>query len=442
MTKRTLLRSMTAIAAVGLLGGVTACSSGGGGGTGGTEENPVTITFWDNNAGPDRTPLYEELIAQFEDENPTINVEYVGIPAADAPQKYETAVAGGSTPDVGIVVGWMVSSLAAQGALEPIEERLTGSDLDGKIADDSLTAAKGAAFDGELYIVPMTSTPDTLWYRSDLFEAAGLDAPETWDQFYDAAEALTDPAAGMFGFAMRGGAGSTNQLLPVAYSCSGIDSFFEGGETTLNDPANVECIQRFADMYNVSTAQADVGYGYQEMVTAFDGGSAAMMQHNLGSSQNHIDAFGEGVVVGLPMPAGETAGERTIIAPTPEGPALFSESEHPEEAWAFVEFLTSHSANSTWNERTGQLPANTDAREDAWVSGNDALATQIEAISDPSSTIVPTGLYLPDWNGILGEMAAPFQSLLLKEITAQQFMDEWAEKINTAEAEYREQFGD
>ncbi|WP_210508995.1 sugar ABC transporter substrate-binding protein [Naasia sp. SYSU D00057] len=437
-THRALYRAGAITAGLGLLGGLTACSAGGE--QQGSPDNPVTITFWDNNAGPDRTPLYEELIAQFEEENPSIKVEYVGIPAADAPQKYETAVAGGSTPDVGIVVGWMVSSLAAQGALEPIEERL--ADSDAKIAEDAIKAAKGVAFDGELYIAPMTSTPDTLWYRTDLFEAAGLEAPETWDQFYEAAEALTDPAAGQFGFAMRGGAGSVNQLIPVAYSCSGIDEFFEDGETTLNDPKNVECIQRFADMYNVNTAQADVGYGYQEMVTAFDGGSAAMMQHNLGSAQNHIDAFGEGVVAGLPMPAAKTAGERTIIAPTPEGPAMFTGSDNPDAAWAFTEFLASHEANSTWNERTGQTPANEDARQDDWVKENEALNTQIEALSDPKSTIVTSPLYLPDWNGILGEMAAPFQSVLLKDITAQEFMDQWAEKVNTAEAEYREQFGD
>jgi multiple sugar transport system substrate-binding protein len=233
-----------------------------------------------------------------------------------------------------------------------------------------------------------------------------------------------------------------NQLVPVLYSCSGIDEFFDGDETTLNDPANTKCLQDFADIYSVNTAEADLGYGYQEMVTAFDGGSAAMMQHNLGSARNHTAAFGEGVVDGLPMPASDKTGERTIIATTPEGPAMFTGSEHPEEAWAFTEYLASHEAGSYWNEKAGQIPANVDAREDAWVLSDAVMSAQIEAFQDPDSTIVSSPLYLPDWNGILGEMAPTFQSVLLKDMTAQDFLDEWAEKVNTAEAEYREQFAD
>ena len=438
---RTGTRAIAAIGALALFGTLAGCASSGGAAAG-SAEDPVTITFWDNNAGPDRTPVYEELISRFEKENPAIKVEYVGIPAADAPNKYETAVAGGSTPDVGIVVGWMVSSLAAQGALETVDERLSDSELDGKIAEDSLTAAKDAGFDGKLYILPFTGTPDTLWYRKDLFEQAGLTPPETWADFYAAADALTDPAAGTFGFAMRGGAGSVNQLVPVIYSCSGIDEFFDGDETTLNDPANAKCLQDFADIYNVNTAQADLGYGYQEMVTAFDGGAAAMMQHNLGSARNHLEAFGEGVVDGLPMPASDKTGTRTIIATTPEGPAMFTGSEHPDEAWAFTQYLASHEASSYWNEQAGQIPANMDAREDEWVVGDEVLARQIAAFEDPESTIVTSPLYLPDWNGILGDMDPVFQSVLLKEKPAQEFLDEWADKVNTAESEYREQFGD
>ncbi|MBY8853615.1 sugar ABC transporter substrate-binding protein, partial [Saccharothrix sp. MB29] len=59
---------LVAVAAAALA--LSACSSGGGAGSDGN----VTITFWDNNGGPAREPIYKELISRFEAANPTIKV--------------------------------------------------------------------------------------------------------------------------------------------------------------------------------------------------------------------------------------------------------------------------------------------------------------------------------------------------------------------------------
>lgn len=73
---------------------VTGCGSDSGSGEG---SGKTTITFWDNNGGA-RTPIYQELIKRFEAANPSIHVEYVGVPIASVQQKYDTAIAGGDTP--------------------------------------------------------------------------------------------------------------------------------------------------------------------------------------------------------------------------------------------------------------------------------------------------------------------------------------------------------
>src|SRR5690606_12629535 len=95
---------------------VAACGS-----TGPSESGKVTITFWDNNGGV-RTPIYKELIKRFEQANPDIRVEYVGIPISSVQQKYDTAVAGGDTPDVGGVTTSYLANLVGQQALEPAED--------------------------------------------------------------------------------------------------------------------------------------------------------------------------------------------------------------------------------------------------------------------------------------------------------------------------------
>ena len=91
---------------------LTACGSG-------TDGDTVTLQFWDNNAGPDRTPLWEHIIEEFEADNPDINVEYVGIPIDSVQQKYDTAIAGDSLPDVGLVSTAYLSNVAARAGPAP-----------------------------------------------------------------------------------------------------------------------------------------------------------------------------------------------------------------------------------------------------------------------------------------------------------------------------------
>ena len=49
----------------------------------------VTVTFWDENAGDERTQYYMDIIENFEKENPDIHIEYLGLSAGDALSKYQ-----------------------------------------------------------------------------------------------------------------------------------------------------------------------------------------------------------------------------------------------------------------------------------------------------------------------------------------------------------------
>ncbi|MFR0657377.1 extracellular solute-binding protein, partial [Pantoea sp. SIMBA_079] len=76
---------------------------------------------------------------------------------------------------------------------------------------------KAAAPDGKLYLTPATALADVLYYRSDWFDQAGLSTPTTWSDFFGAANALTDPSAGRFGYTIRGGAGFFPQFVQMVY---------------------------------------------------------------------------------------------------------------------------------------------------------------------------------------------------------------------------------
>ncbi|MEO3755147.1 sugar ABC transporter substrate-binding protein [Streptomyces sp. B6B3] len=441
MRTRRLTRGAAVFAAAVTLATTAACGDDGTS-AGAEGDGTGTIEFWDNNAGA-RTEVWERIIADFEAANPDIDVKYVGVPITEVQSKYDTAVqaGGASLPDVGLVSTSFLANLAVQGVLDPVNNRLADSPLDGQLMPAFTEAVQATTNeDDTMYTVPLSANQGILWYRQDLFEAAGLEPPTTWENFYAAAEALTDRDAGEFGFTIRGGPGSIAQALDAMYSQSGITDFWneERTETTVNDPANVEALERYVDLYDAVTPEADLNNDSINMIATFTGGAVGMIQHNLGSYVDMSTAYGDDVA-GLPMPTADESGHHTFVSNPVDGIGLFSSSENKEAAWRFIEFVASHETNSAWTESSGSIPANSEAADDDWLDGYPATVAAMEALNDEDTTIVQLPYYLPDWNDITKADTEPdFQRVLLGEMSAQDFLDSLAQQLNDAQSEWLE----
>jgi multiple sugar transport system substrate-binding protein len=441
--KTSIRRSRRAAVAV-ALGSVlaltaTACGDDGSGAAGdkGDEgSGKGTITFWDNNGGV-RTDIWKQIIADFEKKNPDIKVKYVGIPAASAQSKYDTAIQGGGLPDVGGVGTAVLAEVAVQGALEPLDSRLKSSSLNGKLSQNLLDVSKSAGGGDTLYQIPTSANNGTLWYRTDLFKAAGLDAPTTWSKFYAAADKLTDKAKNKFGFTIRGGEGSIAPALDAVYGQTGITSFWNGDKTTVNDPKNVAALAKYVGLFKKDTPSADLNNDFTKMVAQWDSGTIGMLSHNLGSYQDHLKALGADKFKGIPNPTLDD-GTRVQISNPVDGLSLFKSSKNKDAAWKFIEFAVSAAENSKYNESAGQVPANTDAAGAAWIQKSEPTELAAAALNGASTKIVQLPYYLPDWNTISKADNEPnFQKLLLGKVTAKEFLDTLADQLNKAQADWK-----
>ncbi|MER6675587.1 sugar ABC transporter substrate-binding protein [Streptomyces sp. NPDC000983] len=422
----------------------TACGddgSGGGGDKGAEGSGKGKIVFWDNNGGV-RTDIWKEIIADFEKANPDIDVEYVGIASTEYQSKVDTAIQGGGLPDVGGVGAAMLAGFSAQNALEPLDERLSGSSLGGKLNADMIASLKAAGGgDDTLYSIPTSANNGVLYYRTDLFDKAGLEEPSTWEAFYKAAEKLTAAKKNEFGYTIRGGAGSIAQALDAMYGQSGITEFWDGDKTTVNDPKNVAALEKYAALYKKVTPAADLNNDFTKMVAQYDSGTIGMLNHNLGSYQDHVKAFGADKFRGIPQPVGDS-GKRVQVSNPVDGLGVFKSSKNKDAAWKFIEFAVGHEANSKFNESAGQVPANNDAAKDPWVSSAEPTKLAAQALTDGSTTIVQLPYYLPDWNTVSKADNEPnFQKVLLGDMDAKEFLDTLAEQLNEAQAEWNEQKG-
>ncbi|MGP3976228.1 ABC transporter substrate-binding protein [Streptomyces sp. 8N114] len=398
------------------------------------------ITFWDNNGGV-RTDVWKKIIKDFERENPDIEVKYVGIPAESVQSKYDTAIQGGGLPDVGGVGMAMLSGISAQGALEPLDKRIKGSALQGKLNAGMVESVRASGDGKRMYTVPTSANNGTLWYRTDMFKAAGLDAPTNWPKFYKAAKELTDKSKNTFGYTIRGGEGSIAQALDAMYGQSGITSFWKGDKTTVNDPKNVKALEKYVGLYKKSTPSADVNNDFKKMVAQWDSGRIGMLSHNLGSYQDHVKALGKGKFRGIPNPT-LADGTRVQVSNPVDGLGLFKSSKNKAAAWKFIEFAVSHKANSQWNESAGAIPSNKEAAKDEWVRRTEPTKLAAQTLDDDSVKIVQLPYHLPDWNTISKADNEPdLQKVLLGKLPAKQFLDSLADQLNKAQAEWKKQQG-
>ncbi|WP_330285524.1 ABC transporter substrate-binding protein [Streptomyces sp. NBC_00576] len=438
-TRRSAPTAITLTALLGLT--ATACGDNGSGIAGG-EGGKGTITFWDNNTAV-RRDIWLEIIRDFENEYPDIKVQYVGVPAENAQSKYDTAIQGGGLPDVGCVGAAMLAGIAAQDALEPLQDRLAESPLEGELSESMLKSTASAGGTSQLFMVPTSANNGVMYYRTDLFKAADLDAPTTWNKFYEAADRLTSQDKNRFGYTIRGGVGSIAPALDAMYGQSGIESFWNADETktTVNDPRNVAALEKYMALYKKVTPAADLNNNFTQMVAQWDSGQIGMLSHNLGSYQDHVKALGTGKFRGLPNPKA-AGGKRVQVSNPIDGLSIFKTSTKKKAAWKFIEYASSHKASSKFNESAGLIPANNAAAKDAWIEKSEPTRLAAEALNSPTTTIVQLPYYLPDWNTISKADNEPaFQKVMLGKASAKNFLDDLADQLNTAQADWKQRNG-
>ncbi|WP_320128906.1 sugar ABC transporter substrate-binding protein [uncultured Sphaerochaeta sp.] len=402
-----------------------------------TDEGTVTLTFWDENAGPNRTPYYQQMIAKFEAENPTIKVNYVGLPWSDAKSKYDVAIQSKTTPDVGGVAQTWISDFVINDALLPLDDYFNNWANKDDMIKGYLDGNRSCAPDGKLYVLNNTANIPVLWYRKDLFEKAGIPAPKTWDEVFADIEKTSDPANRKFGFSIRGGSGGVQLLEQMMYSYSGINGEFdENGKCTINAPANVECVERLASIYNKYTPESDITNGYKEMVAAFDTGVATMIYHNLGSYGEHMKTLGAGKFAAITDLEGKS-GKHIIAANGCIGYGIFKTTKHPKEAFKLVAFFNDAEQNLFWNENIGQLPTNKIALDSDFIHNTQHIQSAATATSNPNVEMFTVPIYLPGYSDLVGNELVPmFQDVLLGNKSAKEFLNYWNDAVTKLKTEY------
>jgi multiple sugar transport system substrate-binding protein len=149
----------------------------------------VTITYWQYDFAT-RIEAMNQLIAQFEAENPDIRVVHETFPYDAYQQQVAASLPAGQGADVvQLFYGWL-ATWARAGYLEPLPEAYFDTET---IEAEFIPMVEAAKLGGVYYGLPTAVRSLALFYNRDKLEAAGYsEPPATWSEFIEVAQALTE----------------------------------------------------------------------------------------------------------------------------------------------------------------------------------------------------------------------------------------------------------
>lgn len=316
--------------------------------------------YYPVNVGGSAAQLIEKICTDFNAENPDIVVEpvYTGN-YDDTVTKIQTAVQGGTPPDVFVSLATQRFTMASTGMAMPLDDLIAKDGDEGKAyIDDFLSGFMEDSYvDGKIYSIPFQRSTMVLFYNKDAFKEVGLDpekAPETWDEVAEYAQKLTNDNRYGVGIALNSGSAQWAFTgFCLQNSVNGENLMTDDGKAVLFDtPENVEALQFWLDLQNKYKCMAPGIVQWTDLPTQFLAGEVGMIYHTTGNmaniSQNATFDFGTAF---LP-------GNKRVAAPTGGGNFYISSGiseERVDAAWKFIKFATDTERAAQWSLDTGYV---------------------------------------------------------------------------------------
>jgi multiple sugar transport system substrate-binding protein len=217
------------------------------------------------------------------------------------------------------------------------------------------------------YLVPLVTEWQVLYYRKDLFKAAGLQVPKDFTELEAAAKKLNTD--GVAGIASRGkGAAAVTQLSSYVYNYGGL--YLDNGKAVFDSKPAVDAIRYYGKILGNYGPKGVTSMSWENIMPVFQAGKVAMWTDAsvfygqiVDPTKTQIKADDVGIAN---MPAGPKM--NTPFIAVSWGIAVAKQSKNKDAARKFLDWATSKELAAK-----GLLANITMARMSAWES-KDVLA--------------------------------------------------------------------
>lgn len=370
------------------------------------------VSYWYYFGGQEEEAMLEK-VEEFNNSQDKYEVRAQYVPFGDMKQRLSVGMMGEDLPDIATIDNPDHASFAAAGMLEDITSRVEEWGQADQYLEGPLNSAK---YDGKIYGLPYTSNTLAIFYNKDMLAAAGYDeVPRTWDEFREAAKAMTTSDVYGLGFAAAKSEEGTFDFIPWLLSAG-------GDYDRLDSEESVRALSYLTDLIKDGSVSKEViNLTNSDTKSQFAAEKLAMMVNGpwniVGVKADNPDLnFGIAPMPIDKQPASSLGGENIAII----------SGNNVDGAWEFLRFLSEPEQLQSFLVQTGYFPPRTDLDTEHWES-DELLSPYLEQMQSAQ----PRGPH-PNWPEISLAIQEAYQKAFSLTVDPQQAAEEAAEKIRNA----------
>ncbi|SDN59325.1 ABC transporter substrate-binding protein [Alkalicoccus daliensis] len=389
----------------------------------------VTLTYA---RGQDATGATDVLVEAFMEENPNITVEFREMPS-DTGQSHDQYVtefsAGDTTIDVFDADVIWPAEFAQAGYVLELDRFIERDGID--MEDYFEGTVESGTFDGRMWAMPKFTDAGLLYYRSDIVD----EAPATWDELIEMSQEYQGEEGTDFGYLMQ--ANQYEGLVVNAiefFGAYGAQVIDEDQNVTINSPEAVTALEKMMEIAQSDFVPGDIlNFDEPATHTAFLEGQAVFARnwpYMQAMTEDEDVSQVQGNVDFALLPAGDDGSAAGLGGWMS---MINRNSEHPEEAWELLKFMTGPEGQKITAIEGGSAPTLRELYEDEEVQNaaplfaNDEFVETLEnAVPRPITPIYPQ---------ISDIMQIELSRALSGDISAEEAIENMEENIESALAE-------
>jgi putative chitobiose transport system substrate-binding protein len=410
---------------------IASCSPGSSSGSGQSKAGgPAEVEFWTMQLQPEFTDYFNQLIAEFEKENPGMKVRWVDVPWADMQSKILTAVSAGTAPDVVNLNPDFAAQLAGRNAWMPLDDRVPLVEREQYLPN----IWKASSLDGKSFGIPWYLSTSITIYNKNLLQQAGVSKPPTTYQELAQVAKQVKQKTGKYAIFVTVAPDDSAEVLQSIVKM-GVPLLDDQGKAAFNTPEGRAAFQYWTDLYKQGLLPKEVlTQGHRRGIELYQAGETALLSTGsefLKTIQTNAPAIAQVSDVTSQI-TGDTDKKSVAVMNL----VIPRNTDQPDAALKFALFVTNDANQLAFAKAANVLPSTIDALDDKYFTGvpeNAPPLDQARAISakqmQDAEILLPTIKDIRDLQKIVYDN---LQAAMLGEKTVDQAVtdaaSEWDER--------------
>ncbi|AFY67398.1 sugar ABC transporter substrate-binding protein [Geitlerinema sp. PCC 7407] len=331
-----------------------------------------TVEFWTMQLKAGYEDYFNQLIAEFESQNPGIQVKWVDVPWASMESKILTAVSAKTAPDVVNLNPNFASQLAGQNAWMILDDKMSQADRDLYLPK----IWQASTLDNKSFAIPWYLTTRVTIYNTDLLKQAGIEQPPaTYAELANVAKQVREKT-GKYAFFITFVPEDSGEVLESLVQM-GVRLVDDQGKAAFNTPEGKQAFQYWVDLYQQGLLPKEVlTQGHRRAIELYQSGETAVLASGaefLGAIAKNAPSIAQ-VSASAPQISGETGKKNVAVMNL----VIPRDTDQPEAALKFALFVTNDQHQLSFAKAANVLPSTQGALNDAYFKTAPDNASSVE----------------------------------------------------------------